>query len=174
MLLAMTCGATSFAIDVVTIMPDNSLNVLPGEIAKDGKTFLYSYTDEMDYETRETHYYVYDEDFKVVKEFVTISVPGDEYSYQRVTRQNIPVSATVERKDHYSVPFEIDGEAKAFPIEPVLKTLKEEGAEWEIVTLEDGSQVVAAPEYFESTYFGKSILNIIMGKGMTTCGITLW
>ena len=165
MLLAMTCGATSFAIDVVTIMPDNSLNVLPGEIAKDGKTFLYSYTDEMDYETRETHYYVYDEDFKVVKEFVTISVPGDEYSYQRVTRQNIPVSATVERKDHYSVPFEIDGEAKAFPIETVLKTLKEEGAEWEIVTLEDGSQVVAAPEYFESTYFGKKYPKYYYGQG---------
>ena len=165
MLLAMTCGATSFAIDVVTILPDYSINVLPGEIAKDGKTFLYTYEKMYDYEGRETHYYVYDEDFKVVKEFVTISVPGSDYSYQRVTRQNIPVSATVDRKDAYGT-FKIDGEAKAFPIETVLKTLNgQEGAEWEIVTLEDGSQVVAAPEYLESTYFGKKYPQYYCGQG---------
>ena len=165
MLLAMTCGATSFAIDVVTILPDrSSFYVLPGEIAKDGKTFLYTYNRE-DKETNIAHFWVYDDDFNLDKEFVTVPGPRGDYSYQRVRRQNIPVSATVESKDTYG-PFKIDGEAEAFPIETVLKTINEhEGAEWEIVTLEDGSQVVAAPEYLESTYFGKKYPQYYCGQG---------
>ena len=164
MLLAMTCGATSFAIDVVTILPDNSLNVLPGEIAKDGKTFLYAYNREDD-EKNIARFYVYDEDFNLDKEFVTVPGSRDDYSYQRVRRQNIPVSATVESKATYGT-FKIDGEAKAFPIETVLKTLEELEAGWEIATLEDGSQVVVSPGgYLESTYFGKKYPLYYCGQG---------
>lgn len=158
MLLATACGATSFATDVVTILPDNYFFMLPAEIAKDGKAFIYDYSRE-DGETNTTRFYIYDEDFQLAKEFVTIPGTPNEYSYQTQERENIPVAATIHNEDQRSEVLEINGASEGLTIENVVNELNEShhlNSVWEIVTIEDGTEVVAnASTYYNESYFGK-------------------
>ena len=158
MLLATACGATSFATDVVTILPDHSFYMLPAEIANDGKAFIYDYSRE-DGETNTTRFYIYDEDFQLAKEFVTIPGTPNGYSYQIQGRENIPVSATIHYEDQRSEILEINGASEGLTIENVVNELNEShhlNSDWEIVTIEDGTEVVAnASTYYNESYFGK-------------------
>lgn len=158
MLLATACCLKISAKDVSTILPDRSLHILPAEIAKDNKAYVYSYNNE-DRETNTDRFYVFDENFQVIKEFVTIPGTPNEYSYQIQERERIPISAAIYNEYQKSEALEINGISEGLSIETVINTLNEshyEDCNWEKVSLEDGNSVVANTSlYYNESYFGK-------------------
>lgn len=149
MLLTAACVAPVVAYDATTILPDRGIEILPGEIANDGKTYVYL----SNVSGNTTHFYIYDEDFQLVKEFETIPDLTADYSYQVQERETIPVSATISNEYMQDSFISIDGVSEGLTIQMVLSKL---GNGWEIVTLEDGTQVVAAStDFYEEVYFGK-------------------
>lgn len=154
MLLSAACVAPVFAYDATTILPDRSLYMLPAEIANDGKAYIYTYNRERGGVSEATHFYIYDEDFQLAKEFVTIGAPSGDYFYQVQVRENIPLSATIWHEGQNNSPLSIDGATEGLTVDMVLNHLHP--SEWEITSLEDGTQVVAnSRSFYQENYFGK-------------------
>ncbi len=158
MLLATACWPAILAADVTTIFPDRSFFLLPAEIAKDGKAFVYTYNNE-DRVTKTVKFTIYDDDFQQAKEFITIPGTPNDYCYQTQERENVPVSATIYNDIQIGDALNINGISEGLTIESVVNALNASNhlnSNWEIVTLENGNKVVAITStYYNESYFGK-------------------
>ena len=155
MLMSLACSGPVMALDVSTILKDEtSVYLMPAEITKDGKAYVYTYTTSND--DKETHSYsIYDDNFQLVKEFVTNIGTPDEYSYQSQERERVYRSLNLLYTDRISDALNINGSTEGLDIETVLDYVKGYYATAEIVSLEDGSQVIAYDFYDKEIYGNK-------------------
>lgn len=125
---------------------------MPAELTSDHKAYVYTYTRTPDDATR---FYIFDEDFQLVKEFTTLPGPREEYTYQIQERERIPIEATMY-DEYRRYPVSCDGISEGLSIQVVLAVLiANSGDEWAITMMEDGTQIIVnTRRYYKEDVFG--------------------
>lgn len=159
LLLALVCGLSAVAEDNAVILPGYSLQLLPGSISRDGKDMLYS--DLHDENANTYQFFVYDDDFSMVKSFVTLDPPvyfNGQFSQEREYVYTTVDSIELKHVNWDYTPLEISGVTTGLTIERVQGYVYALNGKGEIASLDNEYPVVALGFYEENKY-GKEYPN---------------
>lgn len=162
MLVSSACLLASAAKEVTTV-PSDQFNILPGYFAKDGKSMVYFEDVENSDDSRVGKFSIYDEDFSLVKSFVTLPIPdyvSEHYSQSRYEGYMTVDSIALQHVNWGDV-LEINGESYDLSIERVQSYVYAIYGKGEIATLvsSDNTYQVVALSYYEEEKYGKKFPN---------------
>ncbi len=163
MLVSSACLLATAAKEVTTV-PSDEFNVLPGYLAKDGKSMVYFEDDENSDDSRVSKFSIYDEDFSLVKSFVTLPVPEyvEEHFSQKRSDEYMTLDSIALQYVHWGDDvLEINGESYDLSIERVQSYVYALYGKGEIATVvgSDHSWQVVALSYYEEEKYGKKFPN---------------